>query len=99
MCQLFAGQDPGNYEKVTRSIRLGGHSTSIYLEAIFWRKLDELAEIQGLTTPRLISMLHDEVLERYGKISNFASMLRSSCLIFLQNDELVRNQGKFADVA
>jgi predicted DNA-binding ribbon-helix-helix protein len=61
--------------------------------------LDELAEIQGLTTPRLISMLHDEVLERYGEISNFASMLRSSCLIFLQNDELVRNQGKFADVA
>jgi predicted DNA-binding ribbon-helix-helix protein len=44
MCQLFAGKDPGNYEKITRSIRLGGHSTSIYLEAIFgaswmnWRK-------------------------------------------------------------
>ena len=99
MCELFAGQDPGNYEKITRSIRLDGHSTSICLEDIFWRKLDELAEIQGLTTPRLVSLLHDEGLERYGEISNFASMLRSSCLIFLQNDELVRNQGKLADVA
>ena len=99
MCELFAGQDPANYEKITRSVRIDGQSTSICLEAIFWQRLDELAKVQGLTTPRLITLLYDEVMARYGEISNFTSMLRSSGLIFAQNEKMVREQGKFADVA
>ncbi|MEM8821219.1 MAG: ribbon-helix-helix domain-containing protein, partial [Pseudomonadota bacterium] len=41
MCQIFAGQDPGDYASETRSMRLSGHSTSIRLEVSFWRVLDE----------------------------------------------------------
>lgn len=44
MCRIFAGQDPASYEPVTRSLRLGGHSTSIRLEGTYWDILDESEE-------------------------------------------------------
>ena len=83
MCRIFAGQDPAGYEAVTRSVRLSGHSTSIRLEAAFWRILDDIAESQGLTTAKFLSALHDEVLELRGEVPNFTSMLRTSCLLHI----------------
>jgi len=92
MCQIFAGQDPGNYRYITRSLRLAGHATSIRLEATFWDILDELAEGQGMTTPRFLSTLYDEVLELHGEIANFASLLRVSCVNYLKGPaEVVRD--------
>ncbi len=87
MCQIFAGQDPANYQYITRSVRLGGHATSIRLEATFWSILDELAESQGMTTPRFLSTLYDEVLELHGEIANFSSLLRVSCVHYLRGPE------------
>ena len=87
MCQIFAGQDPANYQYITRSVRLGGYATSIRLEATFWRILDELAESQGMTTPRFLSTLYDEVLELHGEIANFSSLLRVSCVNYLKGPE------------
>ena len=84
MCKVFAGQDPEGYRSINRSIRIAGHSTSIQLEAIFWELLDEIASSQGMTTPKFISKLHDEALEMNGEIHNFASMLRTSCALYLR---------------
>ncbi|MDR3490053.1 MAG: ribbon-helix-helix domain-containing protein, partial [Bradyrhizobium sp.] len=36
MCRLFAHQPQRNYESQTRSLRIGGHCTSIRLELAFW---------------------------------------------------------------
>jgi len=80
MCQIFAAQNPADYDCETRSIRLNGHSTSIRLEAVFWRVLDSIAEREGRTTPQFLSQLHDEVLELRGEVRNFASLLRCACL-------------------
>lgn len=82
MCRIFAGQDPASYESQTRSIRLNGHSTSIRLEAAFWAMLEEIAASQGMSVARFASTLHDEVLELHGEVSNFASLLRCSCLLY-----------------
>ena len=82
MCRIFAGQDPASYEGQTRSIRLNGHSTSIRLEAAFWAMLEEIAASQGMSVARFASTLHDEVLELHGEVSNFASLLRCSCLVY-----------------
>jgi predicted DNA-binding ribbon-helix-helix protein len=82
MCRIFAGQDPASYEGQTRSIRLNGHSTSIRLEAAFWAMLEEIAESQGMSVARFASTLHDEVLELHGEVSNFASLLRCTCLVY-----------------
>ncbi len=84
MCQLYAGQDPANYQYVTRSIRLNGCATSVRLEARFWDILDEIAAGEGTSTPRFLSTLHDEVVERRGEVGNFASILRVACIVYLQ---------------
>lgn len=85
MCQIFASQDPQRYANTTRRLRLNGQSTSIRLENTFWAILDLISESENITTPAFISKLHSEVLERHGEPTNFSSILRSSCLIFLEN--------------
>ena len=72
------------YRQINRSVRIGGHSTSIQLEATFWKLLDEIAESQNMTTPRFISTLYDEALQAQGEIPNFASMLRTTCALYLR---------------
>ncbi|MFT3972526.1 MAG: ribbon-helix-helix domain-containing protein [Amaricoccus sp.] len=83
MCHIFASQDPAGYEPETRRLRLNGQSTSIRLEAAFWRILDGIAEGEGYTTPGFISKLHEEVLLIHGEAPNFSSLLRCTCLIHL----------------
>lgn len=87
MCEVFAGQDPERYRPVNRSVRIGGHSTSIQIEAAFWVLIDEIAASQGLSTSRFLSTLYDEALTINGTVSNFASLLRTSCLIYLMGQE------------
>lgn len=82
MCEVFATQDPNRYRPVNRSVRIGGHSTSIQLEAAFWDIIDEIASGQTMTTPRFLSTLYDEALHVNGAVPNFASLLRTSCLIY-----------------
>ncbi|MBS9478249.1 ribbon-helix-helix domain-containing protein [Ancylobacter radicis] len=83
MCHIFAGQAPETYEGQTRSVRIGGHSTSIRLEAAFWTVLEEVAAHQGMSLGKFVTKLHDEVLDLHGEVRNFASLLRCSCLIYL----------------
>jgi predicted DNA-binding ribbon-helix-helix protein len=87
MCEIYAGQDPRRYRPVNRSVRIAGHSTSIQLEAAFWLLIDEIAEKQGMTTARFLSTLYDEALEINGGVSNFSSLLRTSCLIYLMSSQ------------
>ncbi|MEM7075925.1 MAG: ribbon-helix-helix domain-containing protein [Pseudomonadota bacterium] len=84
MCHVFAGQDPARYACATRRLRLNGQSTSIRLEQAFWAILDELAEIEGVSTPAFLSTLHSEVLELSGEPTNFTSLLRCACLKYLE---------------
>ena len=84
MCQIFATQDPDNYESETRSLRLNGMSTSIRLERVFWEVLNEIAENESLSVPQFISKLHSEVLEIHGEAQNFTSLLRCACLIHME---------------
>lgn len=86
MCNIFAGQDPDGYRPINRSLRIAGHSTSIQLEATFWTLIDEIARSQGLSTPKFISKLYDEAIEINGHIPNFASMLRITCVLYLQGN-------------
>ncbi len=94
MCHVFAGQDPNGYAQISRSVRIGGHSTSIRLEAAFWSLLDEIAARQGLSTPKFLSLLHDEALEIHGEVANFASMLRTTCLLHLRETRPARPEAR-----
>jgi predicted DNA-binding ribbon-helix-helix protein len=83
MCRIYSATDPDLYEQVTRSVRLHGAVTSIRLEARFWAILDEIARQEDISTPRFVTKLHDEVLDREGEVRNFASLLRVVCTIYL----------------
>jgi len=85
MCHFFASQHPDLYAFETRSIRLNGQSTSIRLEKMFWRILEEIAGQQGMSVPRFISTLHGEVLNLWGEVANFTSHLRCICVAALEN--------------
>jgi predicted DNA-binding ribbon-helix-helix protein len=87
MCRIFAGQDPATYDSVTKSVRLSGHATSIRLEAQFWEILAEIAEREGVTMPKFLNSLYEEALQTHGDISNFASLLRVSCLVYLKDPQ------------
>ncbi len=82
MCKMFSGQSPDLYESHTRSIRLGGHATSVRLEAAFWSTLEDIAAEQGVSLPRFLTKLYDEVLDFRGEITNFTSLLRCACLTY-----------------
>lgn len=93
MCRLFAHQDPSNYAFETRSLRIGGHSTSVRLESLFWTILEEIAASEGMSLGKLLTKLSEEVLELHGSVHNFASLLRCSCLIYLQTGPRAVMQG------
>jgi predicted DNA-binding ribbon-helix-helix protein len=90
MCRIYAGTAPEEYEPVSRSLRIHGAVTSIRLEARFWAILDEMAEGEGMTTPRFIAKLHDEVLDLHGEVRNFTSLLRVICAVYLGRDHRER---------
>ncbi|MDH3264963.1 MAG: ribbon-helix-helix domain-containing protein [Paracoccaceae bacterium] len=97
MCQIFAGQDPGEYEPVRRHLRLNGQSTSIRLERSFWEIIDATAAEQGMTTPAFVSTLHSEVLELRGEAPNFTSLLRCACLIRMGQQRPIRAEAMAAE--
>jgi predicted DNA-binding ribbon-helix-helix protein len=82
MCRLFAHQPERDYESQTRSLRIGGHCTSIRLELAFWETLEEIAAKEGTSLAKFLTRLHSEVLVHHGEVNNFASLLRCSCLIY-----------------
>jgi predicted DNA-binding ribbon-helix-helix protein len=84
MCRIYAEQVPNRYALTTRRLRLNGQSTSIRLENTFWHILDDIAAGEGMSTPAFMSKLHSEVLELHGEPANFSSVLRCTCLIFLE---------------
>src|SRR4051812_6284153 len=82
MCHLFAHQPQQDYESQTRSLRIGGHCTSIRLEMSFWDTLEEIAAKENMSLGKFLTKLHSEVLNHHGEVNNFASLLRCSCLIY-----------------
>ena len=80
MCHLFASQSQDSYAFQTRSIRLNGQSTSIRLENVFWEILEYIAAAEGMSVPRFISTLHQEILLLRGEVPNFTSHLRCICV-------------------
>lgn len=87
MCHVFANQDPDRYASTTRRLRLNGQSTSIRLENAYWDVLDIMARCEQVSTPAFISTLHSEVLELRGEPENFTSLLRCTCLKFMETSD------------
>ncbi|WP_454851110.1 ribbon-helix-helix domain-containing protein [Rhizobium binxianense] len=84
MCRVLSHQGQDRFIKVSRSVRIAGHSTSVRLESAFWNALEDMAAMEGLSTSKLIAELYREALEQHDDMSNLASMLRTVCLLYQQ---------------
>ncbi len=84
MCKIFSDLAYEQYGFQSRSVRLGGHVTSIRLEAMFWTVLEEIAAREDQSVGRFLSKLHDEVLAFDRHSQNFTSLLRCACLNYLR---------------
>ncbi|MGL4320460.1 MAG: ribbon-helix-helix domain-containing protein [Paracoccaceae bacterium] len=84
MCRIYSEQDPARYAVTTRRMRLNGQSTSIRLENTYWGILEAIAGSESMTVPAFCSKLHAEVIELHGEPANFASVLRCTCLIYME---------------
>ncbi len=87
MCRLLTPHDHNRFLKVSRSVRIAGHSTSIRLESAFWNTLDDMATAEGLSRAQLIGQLHHEAME-HGGMPSLASMLRTVCLLYQQEKRM-----------
>jgi len=83
MCEIFVKADPSLYACRARSMRLHGAVTSIRLENLFWKVLEEVASRDGMSTSQLVTKLYDELVEYRGEVDNFTSFLRVCCLRYL----------------
>lgn len=83
MCRILSSQPASAFAYQTRSVRLGGHATSIKLEAAFWEILEEIAAQMKLPLGRFLTELHDEVVFISGETHNFTSLLRCACLTYV----------------
>lgn len=79
MCKLFVGADAELWQTRLKSVRMRGYSTSVRLENLYWRILDEIARRDGMTLMQLLTRLHEELLEARGEVENFSSFLRVCC--------------------
>jgi len=87
MCRLYSRRAQRNFEPQTRSLRIGGHPTSIRLELSFWDTLEEVAAKENASQAQLLTKLHRDILKHRGEVKNFASILRCCCLIYRSTSE------------
>lgn len=82
--RLFAYCNPDQVREFTplrRSMRIGGHSTTIRLERAYWTVLEEMADEEGIALPALITRIAEHCLTTNDK--NLASCLRVVCLKYI----------------
>ncbi|KID55034.1 hypothetical protein N473_10485 [Pseudoalteromonas luteoviolacea CPMOR-1] len=85
MCELYASQTPELYQVTKKSIRVQGVVTSLALENKVWQILEEIADREQISVAHFISTLYQESIEKHGHVNNLASLLRISCLTYLQH--------------
>ena len=83
MCKLFINADTALWEPSSRSVRTQGMVTSIRLEHHFWSVLEEIAQRDSLTMPKMLNRLYNESLEAGHDIANFTSFLRVCAMRYI----------------
>lgn len=90
MCEIFIRANAASYASESRSLRLHGVATSVRLETLFWRVLEDIAERDGMRVTQLIERLYDELVAYRGEAANFSSFLRVCCLRY----QILRAEGR-----
>ena len=90
MCGVIARSGPEPFRRVSRSVRIGGHATSIRLEAAFWDVLAAMAARQGMTVPELLGALHEDAVVKRSQRHARYSVLAKGCLWLRRSGGAIR---------
>lgn len=90
MCEIYSGAETNLFELKSRSVRIDGVVTSIRLEAVFWKIIEEIAEDAEISVAEFLSRIYREVVEKRGEIGNFTSLLRVACTTYLNNGQRIK---------
>lgn len=75
---------------VSRSVRLNGFSTCLRLEAVYWRILERIAEVNRCSVSAVLSYVDREVHLRQGGVRNFSGLIRVICVAWLLDPRRAR---------
>ncbi|GMQ47667.1 ribbon-helix-helix domain-containing protein [Vibrio sp. 10N] len=89
MCEIYSGAETNLFELKSRSVRIDGVVTSIRLEAVFWKIIEEIAEDAEISVAEFLSRIYREVVDKRGEIGNFTSLLRVACTTYLNNGQRI----------
>ncbi|GGY95409.1 MULTISPECIES: ribbon-helix-helix domain-containing protein [Shewanella] len=83
MCEIYSGTEAELFELQSRSVRIDGVVTSIRLEAVFWKVIEDIAKDASISVAEFLTRIHREVLLKRGDVGNFTSLLRVACTTYL----------------
>ncbi|TDF78195.1 ribbon-helix-helix domain-containing protein [Pseudomonas sp. H9] len=80
----------GLAQPLSRSVRLNGFATCLRLEAVYWRILERIAELNQCSVNAVLSYVDREVHLRHGGVRNFSGLIRVVCVVFLLGPQVTR---------
>ncbi|WGV99856.1 ribbon-helix-helix domain-containing protein [Vibrio sp. YMD68] len=90
MCEIYSGAEDTLFELKSRSVRIDGVVTSIRLEAVFWKVIEDIAGESGISVAEFLTRIYREVIQRRGELGNFTSLLRVACTTYLNGGKRIR---------
>lgn len=81
MCEIYSGAEEALFELKSRSVRIDGVVTSIRLEAVFWKIIEDIASEAGISVAEFLTRIYNEVIQQRGELGNFTSLLRVACCV------------------
>ncbi|OIQ25246.1 ribbon-helix-helix domain-containing protein [uncultured Vibrio sp.] len=89
MCEIYSGAEDNLFELKTRSVRIEGVVTSVRLEAVFWKIIEDIANDSHITVAEFLTRIYNEVIQRRGELGNFTSLLRVACTTYLNGGKRI----------
>ncbi|MGF1696699.1 ribbon-helix-helix domain-containing protein [Vibrio kyushuensis] len=89
MCEIYSGAEDKLFELKTRSVRIDGVVTSIRLEAVFWKIIEDISAESHISVAEFLTRIYNEVIQRRGELGNFTSLLRVACTTYLNGGKRI----------
>ncbi|ROV60941.1 DNA-binding protein [Vibrio ponticus] len=89
MCEIYSGTEVELFELKTKSVRIDGVVTSVRLEAVFWKVIDDIATEANISVAEFLTRIYQEVIEKRGEVGNFTSLLRVACTTYLNGGKRI----------
>ncbi|EGU35118.1 hypothetical protein VII00023_21577 [Vibrio ichthyoenteri ATCC 700023] len=90
MCEIYSGAEVELFALKSKSVRIDGVVTSVRLEAVFWKVIDDIAAEANISVAEFLTRIYNEVIEKRGEVGNFTSLLRVACTTYLNGGQRIQ---------